>query len=159
MGNNDCQNTYLQTLIKVTKVSKTGTRKRKLNFHYGVIPRFLSTLNVFIFYYVLDTHWRWNKTCIASLHGIGVKRIRRASSLKAVALTPTDKRGRHSNKGNKKSIELIENIDTHIQSFPYTISHYGPTTGERLRYLASNLNILKMYELFREILSWFIIRS
>lgn len=85
----------------------------------------------------------------ASLHGIGVKRVRRISILKSEAKSPYDNRGKHLNRGNAKSEDIINNIDNHIQSFPYKISHYG-RQGEHTRYLSSDLSIMKMYCLFLE---------
>ena len=85
----------------------------------------------------------------ASLHGVGVKRIRRLCSLKAEARIPVDMRGRHRNRFNAKSDEIYSLIDDHINSFPYKVEHYTKS-GNKKRYLSGELSVLKMYELFLE---------
>ncbi|KAJ4429881.1 hypothetical protein ANN_22085 [Periplaneta americana] len=48
------------------------------------------------------------REAFASLHGIGVKRIRRIAVLKAEARSPKDMRGQHQRRGNVKPDEIIE---------------------------------------------------
>ena len=57
----------------------------------------------------------------ASLHGIGVKRVRRVAQLTAHGTTPNDKRKKHG-KQTTKSDDIKLKIDAHITSFPYSES-------------------------------------
>ena len=82
----------------------------------------------------------------ASLHGIGVKRVRRVAQLTAHGTTPNDKRGKHG-KQTTKSDDIKLKIDAHITSFPYRVSHYGGHENKRLC-LSADLNVLKMYTMF-----------
>ena len=82
----------------------------------------------------------------ASLHGIGVKRVRRVAQLTAHGTTPNDKRGKHSKQATK-SDDIKLKIDAHITSFPYRVSHYGGH-GNKRRYLSADLNVLKMFTMF-----------
>lgn len=97
----------------------------------------------------IDSYWRFCKRCavkdLQTIHGIGVKHI---SMLKSKAKSPYNK-GKHLNRRNAKSVDIINNIDNHIKSFPNKISHYG-CQGERSRYLSSDLSIIKIYCLFLE---------
>jgi hypothetical protein len=82
-----------------------------------------------------------------------VKRVRHLGLLNTEAKSPFNNRGKHLNRANAKSNEVIQNIDNHINSFPFKISHYG-CKGERMRYLPTDLSIVKMYTSFlRKILS------
>ena len=47
----------------------------------------------------------------------------------------------------KYNADLIETVKTHIKSFPVMENHYNRESSKR-QYLASNLNIRKMYKLF-----------
>ena len=78
----------------------------------------------------------------ASLHGIGVKRVRRVAQLTAHGTTPNGKRGKHGKQATK-SDDVKLKIDAHITSFPYRVSHYGGH-GNKRRYLSADLNVLKM---------------
>lgn len=137
IGDHVAQNVYLQALIIVSPVNqkRKGVFKKKFNFSYKV--------------HVGERVLPVCREGFASLHGIGVKRVRNISTLKTLAAVPTDNRGKHTNRKNKMSGSVVQNIDAHIQSFPYYIVHYGPN-GERRRYLSSQLSVLKIYEMFLE---------
>lgn len=59
-----------------------------------------------------------------------------------------DKRGHHG-RHKKIDVETRRIIKEHIESFPAVESHYTRSKSKRL-YLASNLNISKMFQLFNE---------
>lgn len=59
-----------------------------------------------------------------------------------------DMRGRHI-PPNKISNNVLENIRSHIQSFPIYESHYSRNTTSR-QFLGSDLSIRKMYKLYQE---------
>lgn len=137
IGEHSAQNVYLQALVKVLPVDqkRKGKHKRKFNFSYEV--------------HVGDKVISVCREGFASLHGIGAKRVRNVAALKTSASIPRDNRGKHKNRKNKLPSHVVQNVDDHIQSFPYNIVHYGPS-GERRRYLSSQLSVLKMYEMFLE---------
>ena len=58
-------------------------------------------------------------------------------------------RGRHKKKKHAFSVENIHMIVQHIKSFQGQSSHYTRTKSTRL-YLPEDLNILKMYCIFKE---------
>ncbi|XP_072393562.1 uncharacterized protein [Diabrotica undecimpunctata] len=73
------------------------------------------------------THAVINKDCIGTFSG-------------------DDKRGRHT-PINKTRPELIQQVKSHIESFPSMESHYSRKSTKR-QYLDRNLNIAKMYSLY-----------
>lgn len=136
-GDQNAQDAYLQSLIKVTSVERRRGQCDKLtrnfNFHYEV--------------HVGEVVKVVCREAFASLHGIGVKRIRRVAVLKAEARSPKDMRGQHQRSGNVKPDEIIESIDDHIKTFPNKVAHYE-ACGRKCKYLSSELSVRKM---FREI--------
>jgi hypothetical protein len=78
-----------------------------------------------------------------------MKRVRHLGLLNTEAKSPFDNRGKHLNRANAKSNEVIQNIDDHINILPFKISRYG-RKGERMRYLPAYLNIVKMCISFLE---------
>ena len=54
---------------------------------------------------------------------------------------------KHDNRPRSLSEESSRLMDGHIRSFPYQVSHYGREHTKR-RYLASELSVRHMYELF-----------
>ena len=61
----------------------------------------------------------------ASLHGIGVSRLRRIARAVAKFETPQDNRGRHNIRPRAITEELKSKIYDHITKFPFKESHYG----------------------------------
>lgn len=59
----------------------------------------------------------------------------------------TDKRGKHI-PSNKTPDDIIESVKQHINSFPKYSSHYSREKNPHTKYLSSDLNLKKMYELF-----------
>lgn len=136
LGNKVAQDAYLQNLIKVSPIknSKTeATRHNLQNYSYEI--------------HIGEIRQRVCREGFASLHGIGVKRVRRLGTLKAQGRLPEDRRGCHDSRPHKKSDELVAQIKSHIESFPYKLCHYGKT-GSKKRYLPSILDIMKMFTLF-----------
>ncbi|KAJ4437621.1 hypothetical protein ANN_17766 [Periplaneta americana] len=65
------------------------------------------------------------REAFASLHGIGVKRVRRITSLAAIGLTPQNRKGCHNTRPTAININITERIEQHIRSFPVKVTHYG----------------------------------
>ena len=70
-------------------------------------------------------------------------------SFQSLDLPCKDMRGRHKNKKHAFSVENIDMIVQHIKSFRGRSSHYARTKSIRL-YLPEDLNIFKMYCMFKE---------
>ena len=85
----------------------------------------------------------------ASLHGIGVSRLRRIARAVAKFETPQDNRGRHNIRPRAITEELKSKIYDHITKFPFEESHYGRQRTKK-RYLSAELSVRKMYVMFVE---------
>ncbi|XP_050306919.1 uncharacterized protein LOC126743746 [Anthonomus grandis grandis] len=62
---------------------------------------------------------------------------------------PIDKRGRHLNRKHKLSVETKNKILEYIKSFKARSSHYSLNKTKRI-YLSAELNVKKMYDMFKE---------
>ena len=87
------------------------------------------------------------KTAFQSVFGISSDRIRRLCNLLKEGKSPQDKRGK-GHPGNAKSVDLILEIQNHINSFPVKKAHY---TNEEWNYLDSKLNVKIMWQMFKNI--------
>lgn len=65
-------------------------------------------------------------------------------------MSPSDKRGQHSNRPNRIPEEIVNQINEHIASFPRRKSHYSRHDNQKKYFLSSELNIFKMYRLYLE---------
>lgn len=134
----DEQDIYLQSLIAVTNVSKRrklreGGKERERSFvHFA--PK---SDNVRV---------KICQNAFLSLHGIGVKRVKRLKALLVNNATPRDKRGKCL---KSHAISDAENtiIRLHISSFPVKETHYS---GKEYQYLDCRLNVKIMYNMFKE---------
>lgn len=80
-----------------------------------------------------------------SLHALSHKAVIRLTHILCSNKSPFDKRGKHDNRGNAIPLETNIKIREHIESFPKHIAHY---TSTPVTYLAADLNVKKMHELF-----------
>ena len=60
-----------------------------------------------------------------------------------------DQRGTHQNRPRNVSLTEVQSVEEHIRSFPSQESHYSRHTNKAL-FLSPELNIKKMYDLFKE---------
>ena len=74
--------------------------------------------------------------------------IRKAETMCSSSFSLSDMRGHHQ-PHNKTSDELLEAVRLHIQSFPTMEPHYTRSNTAR-KFLGSELNITKMYELYED---------
>lgn len=91
------------------------------------------------------------KKAFCALHGVSAKRVENiaANLAKPSTLTlPGDMRGRHSNRPNAISPEIVESIHTHITEFPKRKSHYSRSKNNGKYYLSPELNIRTLYTLY-----------
>lgn len=90
------------------------------------------------------------KTFFLKLLGITNRRFNTVcNKLSKEGFLQADQRGKHppSNKINK---ERRDDVISHIKMFPRYKSHYSRLQNSASRYLATDLNIKKMYSLYRE---------
>ncbi|KAI4463263.1 dna-directed rna polymerases i ii and iii subunit rpabc2 [Holotrichia oblita] len=134
IGDKHKQDIYLAGLIsaetiKRRRVKTGGGSARSIAFHYKIR---LGT----------ETHVVCKKA-FCSVHGVSKHRVNGvATKLKDGDLTAKqDGRGRHGNRANKISDEIVAQIDEHIRSFPRRRSHYSRSDNEKRYYLSSELNI------------------
>ena len=80
--------------------------------------------------------------------GITDGRIARATAMKTDGLPKVDQRGRHR-PYNKTKDEDIESVKQFICSLPTYESHYSRQKNLNRRYLAPDLNISKLYKLYK----------
>ncbi|XP_073983727.1 uncharacterized protein [Rhodnius prolixus] len=63
-------------------------------------------------------------------------------------ICPADERGKHGHQ-QRICVDSVTKIEEHIKSFPSYISHYSRSHTEK-KYLLQDLNISKMYKLYKE---------
>nr|XP_047139760.1 uncharacterized protein LOC124815282 [Hydra vulgaris] len=139
LGSWELQSASLNSSIKVKeprRKKKTGPRSKTLSCQFFFLDKrvckkfFLCTLNV------------TNKQ---------VTNVIDKKKNSTTGIAPRDKRG-HKVPGNKICEEKIEFVKEHIRTFPKYTSHYSRTIthAPNRKYLSSNLNIKKLYNLYKE---------
>lgn len=88
------------------------------------------------------------KVFFRTVFGINDGRIARATTMKSQGLPKIDNRGRHR-PHNKTRDEDVEFVKQFIRSLPTYESHYSRHKNMNRRYLAPDLNISKLYELYK----------
>lgn len=64
--------------------------------------------------------------------------------------SPRENRGKHNTRPNMIPPEIVEQVDSHIRSFPKRSSHYSRQKNNNKMYLSPELNIKKLYALYLE---------
>lgn len=92
------------------------------------------------------------KTAFCSLFQISTKKVEIIQKKHAAGeIVPSDdKRGKHTNRTNKTSDEVVNEIIDHIGSFPAESSHYSRNCNPNKKYLAPTLSISQMHRLYIE---------
>lgn len=109
----------------------------------------MSQKNVLFQIRARGTEYMVCRQAFCSIHGITRHRANRIGlTLKEKIAAPLDMRGKHNNRPNKISQNIIATIDNHILSFPKRSSHYSREKNERRNYLSSDLNVSKMHKLY-----------
>lgn len=142
LGSYDLQNVHLYSLITATDVQ----RKRTSN----EISRRSCT-----FIYNVKTNGKTVAVCrkaFLSIHGISIKRLKRLqkSSVSGHSTAPMDRRGKHTNRPNKRDPSNVQSVKKHIELFPRYTSHYSRKSNPKVTYLSPMLSISKMYELYQK---------
>lgn len=134
----DEQDIYLQGLIEATQVKNRRPRiaenpgKRSSSFKFFIM--------------IGDKRQQVCKNAFLQLYAVSEKRVRRLQNLLLLGKSPRDLRGQQD---NRKTVpqNAVEQIKSHIKSFPIKVSHH---TSKEIEYLDAKLDINKMYMLFRE---------
>lgn len=140
IGDRHLQDTYLGGLIRTNSVErirpKSGARKKRSCSHKYDIRVGKQTVRVC-------------RTAFGSIHGISRKRVDNiAKSFRDKNITtPTSRQGKHSNRPNRLPKDAIDQVDSHIKSFPKRVSHYSRNKTKRY-YLSPELNVTRMYQLY-----------
>lgn len=131
------QDTFLMGLVDVEDIKRRRPKypepkqNRRGNFKYHVLNG--------------SVRREVCKKAFLSLYALSSKAVFRLTTLLSNYSRPTDKRGRHGNRGNAIPDAIICKIHTHISAFPTKETHYG---SKPLKYLESTLTVKKMYEMF-----------
>lgn len=134
------QDTYLYALVNVCKIvrrrPKTGEGPKRSCSCKCKIRINIREINVC-------------KKAFCSLLGIGKSRVDRlVKKITSNEFSPVNLRGKHMNRPNKLSEDVIFKIHSHIDSFPKRSSHYSRHDNNNTQYLSPDLNVSKMYKLF-----------
>lgn len=140
------QNSYLAGLINVNSISQRRPRHpeseakfRDNSYSYRVrVNRENSCTEINV----------CSKAFI-SMHGITKKKLEVIQRYLKKGVSPKDGRGQHSNRKHRVTTQALEAVRQHISSFKGERSHYSLKTSKKV-YLPSELNITKMYELFKK---------
>lgn len=145
----DEQNSYLAGLISLVPVQRRRPRKpenevgkfNESSYYYRVrVPQENeASIDVQLCY-----------KAFLSIHGITGRRVQSIQrSLKMCGSSPVDGRGKHSTRKHALKKETVESVIKHISSFKSRSSHYSLNKTKKT-YLPEELNILKMYNMFKE---------
>lgn len=89
------------------------------------------------------------KNAFLSLHGITYDRLRRLQGyLVTEGSSPTDQRGRHSNRPSQVPEPIVKVIESHIRSLPARKSHYSLRDNPHRRYLSEDLTVKSLHTNF-----------
>ncbi|XP_022204640.2 uncharacterized protein LOC111061255 [Nilaparvata lugens] len=141
MGNFDMQTSYICSLIKVSPKQRTYTKNDSNKRNYTRM------------YYLPNQNGIEIKVCktlFKATFAISDGRLTRALSGKPHGSTPPiDRRGKQPCQF-KTSEEKINQIKQFISKFPTYSSHYSRNKNPSRKYLPPNLNLSKLYSLYKE---------
>lgn len=147
LSTNNEQNSYLCGLISITPVQRRRNRKleQEAKFHDSVFTYRVRVMR--------ETRVEEMPVCFKaffSIHGITKGKLEHLQKyLKNTGVAPKDMRGKHMSTIKKLSTTTYQKVYNHIQSFKGRLSHYSLHDTKKL-YLPEDLNIKKMFRLFKE---------
>ncbi|XP_068226262.1 uncharacterized protein [Palaemon carinicauda] len=137
----DKQNAYIRSLVR----SKPVKRRRK---PLGDKPPVRTQTREYTITYQNNVHTVC-KAGFLSILSVSDTRMRTALSKVTDTGAPIgDKRGRHP-PGTKKDKRVVKLIEEHMGSIPIVSSHYTRAKSPNRKYLGSELNMTKLYKLYR----------
>jgi len=140
--NKEKQDTYLCGLISIKPVQRRRPKETRINI---INRQFSSSYKIRISSKEIPVC----KTAFCALFGVGKSVIDRLiKNLKSNIPSPIDCRGKHQNRPNRITEDVLFKINTHINSFPKCESHYSRNDNMNVKYLSPNLNISKLYKLY-----------
>lgn len=147
MSDRNEQNAYLASLITIHQIKRRRNRSEE---NYASLHDCSYGFRVKV---IRENIAEEIPVCIkafAAIHGITRSKIEYVQkSLKFEGKGPKDKRGTHSTRIHKLPVVTRQKIDAHIKSFKGRKSHYSLNKTKKM-YLPEDLNIKKMYGLFKE---------
>ena len=100
-----------------------------------------------------DVSVRVCKKIFLRIHGISNGHLSRLlKSQELGGISKNDQHGRHE-PANKTAKADTDFFKQHVESFPCYESHYSRHSNPNRKFLSPDLNITKMYELYREVCS------
>lgn len=141
MGDYSTQNAYIAGCVKISTPKRHYKRDGQSRKGFSMA------------YYVCNNgvDMKICKTAFISMHGISNGRLSRTlEKKKKDGNSGLDQRGQHKNRPNKIDEELITRVKEHIESFPTQTSHYSRSCNPKRKYLSSELNITRMYLMYKE---------
>ena len=141
-GSYNVQNAYICGCVKITKVARRYTSQ-------GDKSRRSFSRSYYVTNYDVST--RVCKKAFLQIHGLSNGRLSHAlEAQRNEGGTPAlDKRGKHEPR-NKTSKDKLDFVKVHINSFPQYKSHYSRSDNPNKLYLSPDLNIDKMYRLYKQ---------
>lgn len=141
----DEQNSYLTGLISVIPIQRRRNRKPE-----NEVTHFNQSSYKYRVRVAGDCDIQVCYKAFLSIHGITGRRVQTIqNSLKLIGQPPKDGRGKHKNRKHAIKKETIELVMQHISSFKGRSSHYSLNKTKKT-YLPEDLNISKMYKMFKE---------
>lgn len=141
------QNAYLASLITVHTIRRRRSRRDE---EYASLHDCSFGFRVRVIREGVAQEIPVCNKAFAAIHGITRSKIEYIQkSLKLMGIFPKDKRGTHSNRPHKIPQVIAAKIDAHIKSFKGRKSHYS-LNKSKIIYLPEELNIKKMFTLFKE---------
>lgn len=143
LGDNDKQNSYLGGLITVLPVRRRGSKEDQMRFNTASFAYRVLVMR--------DGVARDVRVCLKafmSMHGISEDKVRYIrNALVATGKSPTDKRGKHSNRPHKLTEETLATMYTFLKSLKGRKSHYSLKDTQKT-YLSEELNIAKLHAMY-----------
>ena len=146
IGSHNLQNQYLRGLIEAVYVKRRGA-----GGHLGSAKGKPGKRGSSFVYSIVTSQNRKIIVCrqaFQSLHGIGYTRIKNLR--KSTGACKPDQRGRHTIRPHKVQDRHLDNVRSHIKSFPRMASHYSRKENNKKRFLKEGLNVQRMYNLYLE---------
>uniref|UniRef100_A0A6P7F869 Uncharacterized protein LOC114325933 n=1 Tax=Diabrotica virgifera virgifera TaxID=50390 RepID=A0A6P7F869_DIAVI len=134
------QNAYLSKRVKSVSVNRCRIKNRP--------SRKLRSIEYSVLFE--SNEFKVCRKAFYAIHGVTEKRVR--TVLNKVSTSGTVELDRRGNKNpvNKVSVEMKETVMLHVNSLPKCSSHYSRAKSPYRKYLSTDLNINKLYDLYCE---------
>ena len=149
----DAQRDYLASLIQIEDPKRVGAAGKSGSrvMRHGSKPFQRCAVKYFVT--IGGKRVRVCKQYFSSLHGLSPQNsvLRQiVQQVKKMGFVTKDGRGKHSTRPHRLTEEVKGKVHQHISSFPAQKSHYSRAKNPDKKYLAEDLNVSRMYNLFLE---------